>query len=111
MTKFQMKYIALVLLETENLVSKEKTYDETLLSIKASSLEEAWELALKYGQSCQTSYKNGLGEEICIRFKQLIDVNRYLRDEYEDAVQELYSRHFEDLESYSHFEKLYSKSK
>ena len=51
MTKFQMKYIALVLLETENLVSKEKTYDETLLSIKASSLEEARALALKYGQS------------------------------------------------------------
>jgi|UPI0002D6AFD3 hypothetical protein len=111
MTKFQMKYIALVLLETENLVSKEKTYDETLLSIKASSLEEARELALKYGQSCQTSYKNGLGEEVSIHFKQLIDVNQYLREEYEDAVLELYSRHFEDLESYSHFEKLYSKSK
>ena len=102
-------YIALVLLETENLVSKVKTYDETILSIKAFSVEQARELAIKYGKSCEANYKNGLGEDITIHFKQLIDINQYLRDEYQDSVLELYSRHFEDLNSYSNFEKLYSK--
>ncbi|GJH40492.1 hypothetical protein RCZ04_10420 [Capnocytophaga sp. HP1101] len=102
-------YIALVLLETENLVSKVKTYDETILSIEASSAEEARELAVKYGKSCEANYKNELGEDISIHFRQVIDVNQHLRDEYEDRVLELYSRHFEDLNSYSNFEKLYSK--
>ncbi|MDO5608216.1 MAG: DUF4288 domain-containing protein [Capnocytophaga sp.] len=103
-----MKYIAIVLLETEDRAAKTKSYDETILSIEAFSEKEAFLMAERYGKSCETEYKNGLGEDISIRFLQIIDVNRYLREENE-AVTELYSRHFENIESYRNFEKLYKK--
>lgn len=102
--KINMKYIALVLLETENMVTKIKSYDETILSIEASSEDEARKLAEKYGLSCEGSYKNGFGDEISIKFLKVIDVNSHLREEYEEGIKELYSRHFTDLNSYQKFE-------
>lgn len=101
-----MKYIAIVLLQTENQATKVKSYDETILSIEASSEDEAKKMAHNYGKSCEGSYKNSLGEVISIHFLQIIDVNTHLRDEYEQGVLEMYSRHFDDLESYQKFEKL-----
>lgn len=102
-----MKYIALVLLETQNHVTGVKTYDETILSVEAPSEQEARQQAEKYGKSCESDYENGFGEAISVRFLQIVDVNSYLREQYEENVLELYSRHFEDLESYQKFERLF----
>lgn len=106
---FKRNFIAIVLLEAENLKTKVKSYDETFLSVEAISEEEAQKLAENYGKSCETIYKNGFGEEISVKFLQIIDVNQYLRENYENSVKELYSRHFEDLESYKKFEILSKK--
>lgn len=101
------KYFGIVLLKTENKSTNIVSYDETFLSIEASSDDEAKKIAEKYGKSCETNYKNGLGENIFIQFMKVIDINTHLREEYEEGVKELYSRHFEDIETYSKFEKLY----
>ena len=47
------KYIALVLLQTENLHTGTKTYDETILSIEEASEGSAREIAQQYGKSCE----------------------------------------------------------
>lgn len=104
-----MKFIAIVLLETENLATKNKSYDETMISIEALSEDEAKKLAEAYGKSCEGNYENSFGEAISINFLQIIDINYHLRDQYEEGVKELYSRHFTDLESYKKFEILSKK--
>lgn len=104
-----MKFIAIVLFVAENLQTSAKLYEETFISVEAKSTEEAQKLAENYAKSCETTYKNGFNEEISVKFLQIIDVNQYLRENYENSVKELYSRHFEDLESYKKFEILSKK--
>ena len=62
------KYIALVLLQTENLHTGTKTYDETILSIEEVSEGSAREVAQQYGKSCEGTYKNIYGETLQTTF-------------------------------------------
>lgn len=104
-----MKYIALVLLKTENLITLITSYDETILCIEAENEEMAKKLAYQYGKDCETMYQNNLGQNIRVSFLKIIDVNRQLQDENE-VVTELYSRHFCDIKAYADFEVLYNEN-
>jgi hypothetical protein len=99
------KYIALVLLQTENLHTGTKTYDETILSIEEASEGSAREVAQQYGKSCEGTYKNIYGETLQTTFLQVVEVTHQLRED-----NELYSRHFTDLQAYSRFEVLYNRN-
>ena len=103
------KYIALVLLQTENLHTGTKTYDETILSIEEASEDSAREIAQQYGKSCEGTYTNIYGETLQTTFLQVVEVTHQLREDNE-KVTELYSRHFTDLQAYSRFEVLYNRN-
>lgn len=101
------KYFGIVLLRTENLNNKEKSYEETYLSIDSISKENAIAILEKYAKSCETTYANKQGDLIAVKYEQIIDINEYLREEPDGNCLEIYSRHFDDIEVYSKFEKLY----
>ena len=101
------KFISLVLIKTTNTTTQRVSYDETLISIVAQDVSKAKELADEYGKSCVTRYANINNETNEVDFVKVIDVNEYLREETGE-VNEIYSRHFDDLEVYSKFEKLFA---
>jgi len=75
--------------------------------IKATSLEKAREQALSHASQEQVSYQNEKEDTITWFFKQVVDVNSVLYDEFDD-VTELYARHFRNYKAYGSFEPLLS---
>ncbi|MFN3022027.1 DUF4288 domain-containing protein [Chryseobacterium sp. TY3] len=102
------KYFGIVLLRTKNETTNNCSFEETYLSIKSQNIDEARTVLEEYGKSCETTYKNQNEDVIVVNFEKIIDVNEFLREETQEKYQELYSRNFQDIESYSKFEKLYS---
>ena len=97
-------FMALVLFE----ISTDTTtlYEENFVEIKADTLKEAEKLANTYGNNNIHEYKNEDNQTVQNNFIQVIDVSEVLYEEAENNVRELYSRHFEDLDSYKKIEKL-----
>ena len=85
----------------------DRLYEEQLVLLRATSIEEAREKANAYGKQAEHSYENGYGETITISFKQLVDVQQSLYEgEPISTGSEVYSRYFRDYSAYEHFETL-----
>lgn len=99
-------YVAVILLESSS-AHKDYTplYDETIILIAANSQEEAKEKAASYGEESQTKFKNKYGVDIEWKLRKVVDVNDILRDDFENDVVEIYSRHFSDINSYEGIDK------
>lgn len=85
-SKEQSFYIAVILYESSSSASEDKPlYEECFVLIKATSLKEANEKALAYIREQQGSYQNEYNDTITWFFKQLVDVNSVLDDEFDNA--------------------------
>lgn len=69
--------------------SGRKFYEQSILSVKADSFDEAYEKAERYAHSCCFDYKNPAGE--CVRMDGFELLDCFLTFDEEDDVQELYS--------------------
>ena len=57
-------FIAIIIIQTESLNKRDSiSYEESIISIKASNIEQAKEIVAEYIRNCLTVYKNALGEE------------------------------------------------
>ena len=69
--------------------SGRKFYEQSILSVKAYSFDEACEKAEKYAHSCCLDYENPAGERVRTDGFELLDC--FLAFDEESDVQELYS--------------------
>lgn len=56
------------------------TYEESIILIKASTKDEAFEIALNKGKTGEQKFKNGKDEEVNWRFMKVIDVFEILEE-------------------------------
>ena len=66
-----------------------KLYEQSILSVKADSFDEAYEKAEKYAHSCCLDYENPAGERVRTDGFELLDC--FLAFDEDDDVQELHS--------------------
>lgn len=74
-------------------------FNEDIVLIHASSLDEARAAAAANGQAEETSYANEYGETVTWSFVGVADVREALYDSFDENVS-LYSRSFDDLAGY-----------
>lgn len=99
------KFIGIIIFQTESLDKNENiSYEESIISVKANNVEQAKEIVNEYIQSYSTIYVNALGEQRKISLNKIVDITEQLREEKEENITELYSRHFVDLVSYLKFD-------
>ncbi|MEH2071575.1 MAG: DUF4288 domain-containing protein [Nostoc sp.] len=105
--KAESFYIAVILYESSSdALDYQPLYQECFVLLKASSLEKAKSKAVSYGKKQEVSYKNKDRETITWSWKQVIDVNSVLDDDFDLANNgvDLYARHFRNYEAYHSFE-------
>jgi hypothetical protein len=98
----QKEYIALVVFQF--LSSSNDLYEEVFIQIKANSDKDAKKIAENYANNSEHEYKNNDGNTVRKKSIQVIDVVEVLYQEAENNVRELYSRHFDDFDSYKKIE-------
>lgn len=98
------KYFSTILFRTTNLATKQMIYEETFLSVKAESQEEAILKVTEYAKSCVTTYHNDKGEELHVYFVKIGNTVEYLFEEKENQdVNEISVRSFENFDEYFKF--------
>lgn len=104
----QFFYVAVLLFKaSSSAVNDNPLYEESFILIKATTLDEAKEKALVYGNQEQCTYQNEFGDTISWSFMQIVDISSVLQDIFNDET-ELYSRHFRNYDAYKLFEPLMS---
>lgn len=72
--------------ESANVVHK------NLVLIRADSADEAYEKAQARGREAEDSYANPAGQQVCVRFRGITELN-VVHDELEDGAELLYEEH------------------
>ncbi len=103
-------YIAVIVYEiTSSSLDHQPLYEESFVLFKASSEEEAQQMALQYAQQEQVTYKNEQQDDITWTVKHVIDVSPLLVQNVNfESGSELYARHFRNYQAYTSFEPLLS---
>ncbi len=99
------EYIALVLFQFVS-TSDNKLYEEVIIQVKANSEEDAKSILENYIKESEHEYKNSENKTVRKELVQIIDIAEVLYPESNSNVRELYSRHFNDFESYKKIETL-----
>jgi hypothetical protein len=82
-------------------------YEETVILVNASSLDEAWKKAESFASDRQPVYRNAAGEVVTWSLERVVDVVP-AADPSKDGA-EIYSRHFRNYDDYVRFEVLMQK--
>jgi hypothetical protein len=102
-------YVAIVVYKTTSSDKKDTTlYEESTLLIKAKNKPEAEKKVAVAVKERETSYKNEDGATISWSLLKIIDINE-MTDESINDITEIYSRHFNDIDSYEKFDPLAGK--
>lgn len=97
-------YVAILLSQSSSDVTGyEPAYEETLLLIRASSLEDARQQAMKRGHDLSHQFTNALGQTISWHFRSLVDISPVFSEDLGE-VTELSCRHFHDIDAYERFD-------
>jgi hypothetical protein len=96
-------YAAIILNEISSISPGHKTlYEEEIVLILASSEAEAKELATSHAKAQEDSYQNQYGETVTHSFKAIKDI-QLMPPEISSGTT-VYSRFFNDLETYEAFD-------
>ncbi len=98
------EWVGLLLFRTKGMDFE--SYREDTVVIKADSREEAQEIAVGAGRDQNGAYINALGDPVTCEFLGIVDLNRRAFDTWSGRVLDVYSRHFEDIDSYRSFDPL-----
>jgi hypothetical protein len=81
-------------------------YEEVIVALDTETLPEAEAMFEQYKATQNHQYKNEAGETVTIRFHKLVEINSFLFDVPIKGFAEIFSRHFNDYESYCKFDVL-----
>ncbi len=86
-------------------------YEQALVALDAHTTAEAEKMFEKYKSQVAKTYQNAEGETVTISFYKLIEINAFLFDVPHGGFEEIFCRHFDNIEAYYQFEPLLSSEK
>ncbi len=106
------KYYALVINKIDFTNTKPTFgYEQALVALDANTTAEAEEMFEKYKSQVAKTYRNAEGETVTISFCKLIEINAFLFDVPHGGFEEIFCRHFDNIEAYYQFEPLLNSEK